>query len=78
MGNEKADEAAKLAVNLQISNINLPVSDYITVIKNFIRNQWQSNWNDEPNENKLKQIKPNISLWTSSFQSDKRAEVILT
>ena len=65
-------------MNLQILNTKLPVNDYITVIRNFIINQWQRKWSDEPNENKLKQIKSSISLWNSSIQNDKKTEVILT
>ena len=56
----------------------LPAGDYINVVKQFIRFKWQNNWNDEPQENKLKQIKPLVSPWTSSSQRDRRTEVILT
>ena len=39
-------------------------------------NKWQDMWNDEPDTNKLKQIKPTIGLWQSSIQKDRYMEVI--
>ena len=77
-GNEKADEAAKSAINSPLFETKLPVNDYINVVKQYIKTEWQKMWNEEPANNKLKQIKPNVSLWESSSQSDRRTEVILT
>ena len=77
-GNEKADEAAKSAVNSPLFSAKLPVKDYICMLKQIIQTAWQNEWDNESNNNKLKQIKPFISSWASSNQSDRKAEVLLT
>ena len=35
-------------------------------------------WNNEPDSNKLKYIKPNVNFWGSSIQNRKQEEIILT
>ena len=77
-GNEDADKAAKEAINMSRSNINIPVSDFITTLKRTIFNKWQTLWNEEHDDNKLKQIKPTIGIWSSSFQKERRIEVMLS
>ena len=78
MGNEKADEAAKTAINFPKSNIIPPVNDYITTLKTFIRMKWQQQWDEEHAHNKLKMIKLMVTFWDSSVQKEKHIEVILT
>ena len=77
-GNEAADRAAKEAVTKTKAKIKIPVSDYMPAIRNWIFSRWQSSWCDEPDTNKLKQIKPNVGVWQSSFQGDRRTEVVLS
>lgn len=60
------------------ANIKIPVSDFLPAFKNFIFNKWQTLWNEEPETSKLKQIKPNVALWETSLQKDRRTEVMLT
>lgn len=76
-GNEDADKAATEATHMTRSNVNIPVTDYVTDIKMGIINKWQYIWNKEPESNKLKQIKPNIKRQSSSYQR-RHAQVILT
>ena len=77
-GNEDADKAAKAATTMTRSNIKIPVSDFLPSLKTNIFNRWQSLWNDESENNKLKQIKPNVGLWHSSLQKMRTIEVILS
>ena len=77
-GNEKADEKAKSAITCPINDVRLPVGDYIGVLKNNIKSKWQDRWNNEPVNNKLKNIKATIGPWNTSIQTDRRTEVILT
>ena len=77
-GNEKADEKAKSGITCPIYDVKLPVGDYIGSLKNNIKSKWQDMWNNEPVNNKLKNIKTTIGPWNSSIQQDRRTEVILT
>ena len=77
-GNEEADTAAKDAINKNRSQINVPVCDFIPVLKQFTFEKWQRLWNEEHENNKLKQIKPNIGPWQSSCQEKRHTEVVLT
>ena len=77
-GNELADEKAKSGITSPIFNNKLPVTDYINSLKQNIRTKWQYMWNNEPDSNKLKYIKPNVNFWGSSIQNRKQEEIILT
>ena len=77
-GNEEADKAAKAAINMTRSKINVPVSDFIPTLKQNILNKWQVMWNEEDDNNKLKQIKRSVKGWKSSFQKERHIEVVLS
>ena len=77
-GNEEADKAAKEAISKNRSQIKVPVSDFLPTIKQFIFKKWQRIWNEEQEDNKLKQIKPNVECWKSSHQGNRHIEVILS
>jgi len=69
-GNEKADKAAKSALNKPILRIPVPFTDLKPIINKYIRNKWQQDWNSQT-QNKLQQIFPIIppqSTLPSSFQ----------
>ena len=77
-GNEEADRAAKAAIAMTKANIKIPISDFLPTLKSFIFNKWQTLWNEEPETNKLKQIKLEVTPWETSQQKDRYTEVVLT
>ena len=70
-GNEKADKAAKSALNKPILRIPIPYTDLKTIISKYIfHDKWQQTWNSQT-QNKLYQIYPTIPSYftlSSSFQ----------
>ena len=63
-GNEKADIAAKKALQNPISDMTIPFSDFRHNISNYIKNCWQNTWNSEIH-NKLHNINPRIGSGSS-------------
>ena len=59
VGNEHADKAAKEALNNPIHQINIPFTDKIPQIYEFLKNKWQQEWNQQIN-NKFYTIQPKI------------------
>ena len=45
-GNEKADKAAKQALNKQISESFIPFTDFKPNIYQYFYQEWQNEWND--------------------------------
>ncbi|GBN59312.1 hypothetical protein AVEN_272026-1, partial [Araneus ventricosus] len=72
-GNEQADTAAKSAVVYRSEP--LPYADIKSALRNWMRNNWQNDWNLEV-DNKLHEVKPIVTQWTSSF--NRKYEVTLT
>ena len=58
-GNEAANVKAKASLDLEISNFELPCTDFIPFINRFILSKWQLSW-DRATFNKLHKIKPVI------------------
>lgn len=58
-GNTAADAIAKSAVNLQISNIQIPYTDFKPLVSNHANTCWQRSWNSNINS-KLFKITPTI------------------
>ena len=77
-GNEKADKAAKEAITFPKLTEDLPVEDIKIHVKNIVNNNWQQEWQNCPQQNKLRAIKETVKAWNSSSQSKRRDEVILT
>ena len=75
-GNERADEAAKLALTLNLGQEATYYKDYFPNHRKLIANQWQQEW-DLINNNKLRHIKPVTVPWRSSQQKIRRNEVVL-
>ncbi|XP_065224306.1 uncharacterized protein LOC135848336 [Planococcus citri] len=76
--NEKADETAKLSLNMfPIPNIPIPLSDIKRNCKIFVHRSFQRSWDLVPSTNKLKPIKKTIDSWKTSFQTSRKDEVIL-
>jgi ribonuclease HI len=51
-GNEKTDVAAKAALDLPVSDMKIPHSDFKCLINPYIKRKWQTEW-DAKIENKL-------------------------
>ena len=58
-GNEQADQAAKEALEQEVTPITIPFTDKIPYVKSHLSNAWQMKW-DRMTNNKLQQIKPKI------------------
>ena len=75
-GNERADEAAKQALTLNITQANTYFKDYFPEHRNTITNHWRQEWNSVTN-NILRSIKPVTKVWKSSKQQVRKNEVVL-
>ena len=73
---EKVDIAAKSALTLNISDIEIPFTDFRPYINIFFHNKWQMSWNAAV-LNKLHAIKPSLCEWQPSFRIDRKKEVTL-
>ena len=76
-GNEDADRAAKSATHMTRSGINIPINDYMPLIKSKLVNRWQELWNNVT-ENKLKELKSTVGFWKTSLQKERHMSVILS
>ena len=76
-GNEDADRAAKLSLNLNPVNINLPYTDFKPLINRYLLSKWQTAWNNTV-FNKLYPIKPLLGESLLSYRSVRREEVVLS
>ena len=77
LGNEEADKEAKNGCDLvDETEVVLPHKDYYAGLKKTVREKWQALWNSEQS-NKLKQIKPSLKKWSSSYHKTRRKEVVL-
>lgn len=75
-GNENADLAAKGALHLNISDMQVPASDFKACVKPYIYGKWQHYW-DGCNANKLHEIHPSIGEWHHSNRKSRREETTL-
>ena len=77
LGNEAADEKAKLAIRERVvTNKSLPYADYYPAIDKILKTNWQREWQNET-QNKLFQIKSTVAKWSSSLNKNRQWEVIL-
>ena len=58
--NSADDTAAEATVLMPISNLTVSHSDYLSLIRTHVLNQWQSSWSLET-ENKLHAIEPAVN-----------------
>ena len=75
-GNEKADAAAKAALDLVTSNVKIPHTDLKHIVHTHYSKKWQSDW-DHVAFNKLQPIKPLLGDTTLRNISSRRDEVVL-
>ena len=81
--NELVDIAAKSASrdpDLHITRNKVPHVDMKKPIHEYIINKWQERWMSPhlKNNKKYRRIRPSVSLWSSSYQNNRRTEKILT
>ena len=63
-GNEFADREAKAVITREnISFNHIPVNDLKTVIRKYVRNQWQERWARLTNNRKYENIRQSIDHW---------------
>lgn len=75
--NEKADQAASLALNEHISNIKLPYSDFKHIISQYITKCWQDICNKDIS-NKIHSIKPIVKENVSLHSFFRKEDVVIT
>ena len=75
-GNEEADLAAKGALDLEISNMQVPYTDFKSYVKPYVYGKWQESW-DLSTENKLHAIQPRVGEWSHCNRKSRREEVLL-
>ena len=76
-GNERADSAAKAALQKDVSDCLISYTDAYQYISQYVRDLWQSEW-DTAFNNKLHATKPLIGEQPSAYRSVRREEVVLS
>ena len=76
-GNERADSAAKAALQKDVSECLISYTDAYQYISQYVRDLWQSEWDTAVN-NKLHATKPLIGEQPSAYRSVRRDEVVLS
>ena len=75
-GNEKADSAAKSALDLPRAKVGVPYTDFKYLISQYIFSTWQDDWNGAV-MNKLHSVKPVLGDRLSSYRQCRKDEVVL-
>ena len=75
-GNEKADSAAKSALELPYAKDGVPYSDFKHCISQHILSTWQDEWNGAV-WNKLQVVKPVLGDWQFSYRGCRKDEIVL-
>ena len=76
-GNEKVDALAKEALQMDVTNLYLPHTDYRPNINGFVKSKWQELWDSFP-ENKLYRVKPTVGTWGHTAPSKRRDDLVLS
>ena len=74
--NEKADLAAKSALDLPRTKVGVPYNDFKHCSNQYISSTWQDDWNGAV-MNKLHSVKPVLGDWQSSYRRCRKDEVVL-
>ena len=74
-GNERADSAAKSALDLPHAKVGVPYNDFKNCINQYILSTWQDDWNGAV-ANKLRSVEPVLGDWQSYTQC-RKDEVVL-
>ena len=76
LSNERADSAAKSALDLPHAKVGVPYNDFKHCISQYILSTWQDDWNVAV-ANKLHSVKPVLGDWQSSYRRCRKEEVVL-
>ena len=74
--NEKADSAAKSALDLPRATVGVPYTDLKYIINQYIFSTWQDDWNGAV-VNKLYSVEPVPGDWQSSYRRCRKDEAVL-
>ena len=80
-GNEIADREAKEAIHSELCIIKkVPPSDMKKPIRSYVLKKWEERWLSPLllNNKKYRNLRESISPWPSSFNSNRRTEIVLT
>ena len=75
-GNERADDAEKLALSSAISSLKCPPTDFYQDLANRCQTLWQEEW-DGYASNKLHSVKPNLGYLNLSNLSRRRRDAVI-
>ena len=75
-GNERADSAAKSALDLPLATIGVPYNDFKHCINQYIISTSQDDWNVAV-ANKLHSVKPVVGDWQYSYRRCRKDKVVL-
>ena len=76
-GNERADSAAKSALDLSPEVISIPYTDLKPTISKFLHTKWHQRW-DINIHNKLFQNQPPLGEWKPVFRKSRREQVVIS
>ena len=76
-GNERADSAAKSALDLTPDKSRIPYTDLKPTINKLLHTKWQQQWNNNIH-NKLFQIQPTLGEWRSASRKSRREQVAIS
>ena len=74
--NEAADKAAKEALQLPVSALEIPYTDFKQHITKYVKEFWQDQWHVSV-PNKLYDIQPQLGVWPYSCRKSRREEAVL-
>jgi ribonuclease HI len=75
-GNERVDALAKTALYGPITQIRVPYSDQIVLLKLHFRKKWQIFW-DQQVHNKLQSVHPTLGCYPLSNRERRREQIVL-
>ena len=76
-GNERADSAAKSALDLTPNKSRIPYTDLKPTINKFLHTKWQQQWSNNIH-NKLFQIQSTLWEWRPALRKSRREHVVIS
>ena len=76
-GNERADSATNLALDLTPDKSRIPYTDLKPTINKFLHTKWQQQWSNYIH-NKLFQIQPTLGEWKPASRKSRREQVVIS